>query len=179
MADPVRRSAALTATLVAVPVAVAVALIGLLTYHGEPPAPAPAATSPVTMTAAALSTDAGPVCQTVVAHLPDTVAGHARRPVTAGAEQNAAYGDPPITMACGTGQPTVDPTADVITLSGVCWLAEPGSGRTAWTTVDRAIPVTVTVPGAAEGSAQFVVPFSAAVATADPRRDTAPSGCLA
>jgi Ni,Fe-hydrogenase III small subunit len=57
-------------------------------------------------------------------------------------------------------------------------LAAPGSGSTAWTTVDRAIPVTVTVPGAAEGSAQSVVPFSTAVATADPRRDSAPSGCL-
>jgi hypothetical protein len=45
--------------------------------------------------------------------------------------------------------------------------------------MDRAIPVTVTVPGAAEGSAQSVAPFSPAVATADPRRDTAPSGCLA
>lgn len=180
MADPVRRGAALTATLVAVPMAVAVALIGILTYGGEPPTPTPsqAATTPVTMTAAALTAEAVPICQTVVAHLPDTVAGHARRPVTAGAEQNAAYGDPPITMACGTSQPTIDPTADVITLSGVCWFAAPGSGSTAWTTVDRAVPVTVTVPGAAEGSAQSVAPFSTAVATANPRRNTAPSGCL-
>jgi Protein of unknown function (DUF3515) len=180
MADPVRRSAALTATLVAVPVTVVVALIGFLAYGGEPPAPsAPAATTPVTMAAEALSAEAVPVCQAVVAHLPDTVAGQARRPVTAGAEQNAAYGDPPITLACGTSQPAVDPTADVITLSGVCWLAAPGSASNAWTTVDRAIPVTVTVPGPSEGSAQSVVPFSAAVATADPRLATAPSGCLA
>jgi uncharacterized protein DUF3515 len=179
MADPVRRSAALTATLIAVPVALVVAVGSLLLYGGfsgtPSPSPTPAATTPVTMDAPALAEDAVPVCRTVIAHLPDTVAGQARRPVTAGAEQNAAYGDPPVTLACGTTQPTVDPTADVLTLSGVCWLAAPVSGGTAWTTVDRTIPVTVTVPGPSEGSAQSVVPFSPAVAGGDPRRDTAPS----
>ena len=182
MTDLVRRSAAVTATLVAVPVALAIALISLLSYgaFSDPPAPtptAPAVTTPVTMAAPALAAEAVSICQTVVSHLPDTAAGRTRRPVTAGAEQNAAYGDPPITMACGTSQPTVEPTADVLTISGVCWLAIPGTGGTAWTTVDRAIPVTITVPGAAEGSAQSVAPFSTAVASADPRADTAPSGC--
>lgn len=183
MADQVRRSAAVTASLVAVPLALAVALISLVThgaFSSDPPAaaPTPAATSPVTMAAPALLEPAVPVCRTVVANLPDSAVGLARRPVSAGAEQNAAYGDPPITVACGTSQPTVEPTDDVITLSGVCWLAVPGTGSTAWTTVDRVIPVTVTVPGAAEGSAQSVAPFSAAVATGDPRAPTAPSGCL-
>jgi hypothetical protein len=184
MADRARRRAAVTATLVAVPVALAVALVSLLTYGGfsaDPPAAAPptlAATTPVTMAAPDLPEAAVPVCQTVVSHLPESLAGLARRPVTAGAEQNAAYGDPPITVACGTSQPAVEPTADVITLSGVCWLAAPGTGSTAWTTIDRIVPVTVTVPGAAEGSAQSVVPFSPAVAAADPRTTTAPSGCL-
>jgi hypothetical protein len=179
--DPIRRSAARIATLVAVPVAVAVALISLLWYGGfgrsEPAPPAPAATGPVTMDAPSLAADTAPVCQQVVAHLPDTIGTHARRPVTAGPEQNAAYGDPPITLACGTPMPSVQPTDDVFTLSGVCWHAVPGNNTVAWTTVDRVVPVTVTVPGSSDGSAQSVVPFSPAVSGSNPRRNSVPSGC--
>jgi hypothetical protein len=179
MADPVRRRAALIATLVALPLAVVLALVSLLAYGGfsGEGEPIPAQTGEVTMDAPALRADAVPICQTIVRHLPDNVDDLARRPVSAGPDQNAAYGDPPITLSCGTAQPTVEPTADVITLSGVCWLPVPVSIGTAWTTVDRAVPVTVTVPGRSEGSAQSVVPFSEPVAAADPRID-APSGCV-
>ena len=179
--DPIRRSAARIATLVAVPVAILVALVSLLLYGGfgrhEPAPPAAAATGPVTMDAPALAAEAVPVCQEVVAHLPETIAGKARRPVTAGPEQNAAYGDPPITLACGTPMPTFPPTDDVFMLSGVCWHAVPGNDMTTWTTVDRVVPVTVTVPGPSSGSAQSVVPFSPAVGANDPRPPTVPSGC--
>ncbi len=44
--------------------------------------------------------DAAGVCRRSTAQLPATVVGRHRRPVS-GAEQNAAYGDPPITVACG------------------------------------------------------------------------------
>lgn len=178
--DPVRRSAARTATLVAVPVAIAIVVISLLAYgRSAPPTPpaGPVATGPVDMATRTLTADAVPVCQAVVAHLPNTVAGLARRPVSDGPEQNAAYGDPPITVACGTAQPTFEPTATVYPLSGVCWYAETQPGNTAWTTVDRTIPITVTVPGPSEGSAQSVIPFSAPVAANDPPRDAVPSGC--
>ncbi len=179
--DPTRRSAARIATLVAVPVAIAVALVSLLLYGGfgrnQPPPPAPAATGPVTMDAPLLAPEAVPVCQQVVAHLPETIGGYARRPVTAGPEQNAAYGDPPITLSCGTAMPSFPPTDSVFNLSGVCWHAVPGDNTTAWTTVDRVVAVTVTVPGESSGSAQSVVPFSPAVGGSDPRRETVPSGC--
>jgi hypothetical protein len=178
--DPVRRSAARTATLVAVPVAIAIVVISVLIYGGStpaPPPPGPAATGPVEMAGRTLTADAMPVCQAVVSHLPDTIAGRARRPVSAGSEQNAAFGDPPITLACGTTQPTFEPTATVYPLSGVCWYAETRPDRSTWTTVDRTIPVTITVPGPPEGSAQSVIPFSATVAANDPPRDAVPSGC--
>jgi Protein of unknown function (DUF3515) len=178
--DPVTRGAARTATFIAVPVALLVVVVSVILYGSSSPEPAPtgpAASGPVEMSAPVLAADAAPVCQSVVSRLPDTVSGRTRRPVSAGAEQNAAYGEPPITLACGTAQPTVPPTADVFPLSGVCWYAEPGTGGTHWTTVDRTVPVTVWVPGAAEGSAQSVVGFSAAVAAGDPPRDAVPSGC--
>ena len=179
--DPSRRSAARIATFAAVPVALAVLLISALTYGGfgteAPPAPDPTATGPVPMAAPALPPEFVPVCQQIMANLPETAAGRARRPVTRGPEQNAAYGDPPITLACGTVQPTFPPTDEVFTLSGVCWHATPGTTTTAWTTVDRAVPVTVSVPGASDGSAQSVVPFSEAIGSNDPRLPTVPSGC--
>jgi hypothetical protein len=177
--DPVTRRAARTATFIAVPVALLVVGISILMYGSspEPQPPNPSASGPVAMSAPVLAAEVVPVCQTVVAHLPDSVSGLARRAVSDGPEQNAAYGEPPLTLACGTTQPTVPATADVFPLSGVCWYAEPGTGGTHWTTVDRAVPVTVWVPGAAEGSAQSVVGFSAAVAAGDPPRDAVPSGC--
>jgi len=178
--DPVRRSAARTATLIAVPVALAVLAISLWAFgafRANPPAPGPQATSAVAMPARPLATDVAAVCRTVVAALPDTVREARRRPVTAGAEQNAAYGDPPITVACGGPRPSIPPTATVFPLSGVCWYAQVGAAGTEWTTVDRVVPVTLTVPGTMDGSAQSVIPFSAPVAAGDPRLTTVPPGC--
>jgi hypothetical protein len=171
--DPVRRSAARTATLVAVPVALAVGL-ALLWSFGAFSRPG---TGPVEMAAPALAEEATLVCRAVIADLPDTVTGDPRRPVTAGAEQNAAYGDPPLTLACGTGETTFPPTDLVYPLSGVCWHATTAAESTVWTTVDRQVPVTVTVPGPQEGAAQKVIAFSEAVRSADPAVATVPTGC--
>jgi hypothetical protein len=182
--DPVRRSAARTATLVAVPVAVAVLLISAFAFNGfGTPAPAPVATGPVTMTARELPPEVAAVCRAVIADLPADAAGRARRSVTAGAEQNAAYGDPPITLECGTPYPTVEPTADVFNLvppdadGGVCWYPVDGDNATIWTTVDRQVAVTVTVPGPRDAAAQAVTPFLVPIGANVPVRDTFPSGC--
>src|SRR6266404_870114 len=99
--DPVRRTAARTATFIAVPVTLAVAGLSLWAYGGfgsaaNGPTTPPPATSAVTMPATALTEDVATACRAVVAKLPDNIRDLHRRPVTAGAEQNAAYGDPPI-----------------------------------------------------------------------------------
>jgi len=186
MSDPIRRGAARTATLVAVPLAAIVLLLSALAFGGfGGDAPTPAATGPVTMTVRSLPAEAATACKLLVGKLPATVAGRAQRPVTAGTEQNAAYGDPPLTLECGTGLPTVGLTDEVVNLAapgadtGVCWHPIDGDNRTVWTTVDRQVPVTVTVPGPRDGSAQSVVPFSAAIGTSLlPRAaDDIPTGC--
>jgi hypothetical protein len=174
--DPIRRRAATIATLVAVPVALAVLLISVFVFGGAP-SPDPVPTSPVTVAQRELSPEVTGLCQAVIADLPDTAAGQARRPVTAGSEQNAAYGDPPIILECGTTLPTVGDTDLVYPLSGVCWYSVTEADRSVWTTVDRTVPVTVTVPGPADGAAQFVIPFSEAIAANLPLRDTIPTGC--
>jgi hypothetical protein len=188
MTDPdiraLQRSAARTATVVAIPIAVAIGAFSLWrfgAFDGPAPAtsatPAAQATAPVAMNERTLSEDDAAVCRTVIAHLPDTVRAAARRPVTAGAEQNAAYGEPALTVACGAQPAAVAPTTDVYPLSGVCFVAVADSAATVWTTVDRVVPVAVTVPGASDGSGQSVIPFAPAIAAGDPRQATAPTGC--
>lgn len=185
--DPVRRQAARTATLVAVPVALGVLLVSALAYGGfGTDEPAPAATGPVTMAARELPDETTAACQRLIADLPETAGGRARRPVTAGAEQNAAYGDPAMMLECGTALPAVGLTDEVFNLAppaspggGVCWHPTAGDNATIWTTVDRQVPVTVTVPGAREGSAQSLLAFVEAIGTDLPLRDPAeiPTGC--
>jgi hypothetical protein len=168
-------------------VALGVLLVSALVYDGfGTDEPAPAATGPVTTAARDLPDETAAACQGLIADLPGTVAGRARRPVTAGAEQNAAYGDPAITLECGTTQPAVGLIEEVFNLAppagtggGVCWYPTAGDNATIWTTVDRRVPVTVTVPGAREGSAQSLVAFVEAIGSNLSLRDPAeiPTGC--
>jgi len=131
----------------------------------------------VAVAAPALPAASAAVCRAVVAKLPEAVRDARRRPVIAGAEQNAAYGDPPLTLACGAPAQPYAGTDEVWTLSDVCWLARPEAGRTVWTTLDRRVPVAVTVPGPKDGSAQWVIAFSDAVGTADPPIAQPPRRC--
>ena len=188
MTDPdlraLRLGAARTASLIAIPIALAIGALSLWrfgAFDGATPRASSTAqaqaTGPVTMAAPSLADDVAAVCRTVIAHLPDTVHDANRRPVSAGDEQNAAYGEPALTVACGAPPASVEPTADVFPLGGACFVAAPGSGGAVWTTVDRQVPVVVTVPGDADGSAQSVIVVAPAIATYDPPAANKPSGC--
>ncbi|MGH3663119.1 MAG: DUF3515 family protein, partial [Micromonosporaceae bacterium] len=146
---PTRRSdtrrAAFLATLLAVPAAL---LAGLLTLWlgagGGPadqptptPSAAPSATASVSAAARDLAKSDAATCRGLLARLPDTLRGLRQRPVSAGAEQNAAYGQPPIVLRCGVAQPDVAPTATVYSLSTVCWVPTKTKRATVWTTLDR------------------------------------------
>jgi hypothetical protein len=189
LTDPVTRSAARIAALVAVPLAV-LAGVGAFALLGNPPedgsgAPAapgpgrtgPAATGPVEMAAPELADRAGVVCRALLARLPADLDGLAQRPVTAGPEQNAAFGDPPVTVACGAPAAQVPPTGEVYSLSGVCWFAAERPDATVWTTVDREVPVRVTVPAGYPGPGQRVVPVSTTVAWTIRSAGDIPAGC--
>lgn len=189
MTDPVARSAARLAALIAVPVALlaGIGVFALLNNDpggssGADPSPspsptAPAATGPVQMPARELTERQQVVCRALLSQLPADLDGPAQRPVTAGPEQNAAYGDPPITVACGVPPVEVPPTAFLPGLSGVCWYAEEGPDATVWTTLDREVPVRVTVPAAYDAPAQQVVPISDTVLETVRSVPDAPSGC--
>ncbi len=184
MPDPVSRGAARTATLVAVPVA---ALVGVLVFWslggmrdggsktGTKPGPAPSGT--VSAAAPHLSDRAATVCRAFIAQLPGKIRDRHRRPVSAGAEQNAAYGQPALRVGCGVARPSFPPTATVYPLSGVCFYASKVAGHSVWTTLDREVPVAITVPNSYSGPGQWAAEFSDTIAGAVPSAEHVPSGC--
>ncbi|HET8683088.1 MAG TPA: DUF3515 family protein [Micromonosporaceae bacterium] len=194
MADPTFRSARRVATLIAVPVAVltAVAVFALLGGFDRPPAASdqpsasreaiavrPMATFPVAVGAPPLAAGQAAVCRALLSRLPDTLGTGPRRPVTAGLEQNAAYGgDPPVVLACGFGPVAPLAPQDVVyQLSRVCWQVVELPAETVWTTVDREVPVTVTVPRAYDEPGQVVIELVPAVLAAVRPAPTVPTGC--
>jgi len=185
VADEITKSAARLATIITVPVVLLVGallfvLVGGANGSGDPaasPSPRPQATGPVTMAAPQLTPRQAIVCRALLSQLPDKIRDRAQRPVTAGPEQNAAYGDPAITLACGTKVPSFPPTDTVYPLDGVCWYAAKGPTGSVWTTLGREVPVTVTVPASYDQPGQWVIEFSTPVAAAVPSTGQLPYGC--
>ncbi|HYN95088.1 MAG TPA: DUF3515 family protein [Pilimelia sp.] len=184
MADRAARSAARLATAVAAPIALLAGLgafVALNATSDEPPESAPPgrpqASSPVTVSAPPLDERAAAGCRALVSKLPAALRDRARRPVTAGAERSAAYGDPPITVACGVPAATYPPTDQLLVLDGVCWHTATTPAESVWTTVDRRLPVRVTVPAQYPGPAQWTIEFSGPVLSTLPSLADPPGGC--
>jgi Protein of unknown function (DUF3515) len=183
VADQATRGAARTAALIAVPTAL---VAGLLAYWGlnrssatpGPTLPSVQATGPVAMAAPPLSDDTAVACRALLSQLPDALRDRPRRPVTAGAEQNAAFGDPAITLACGAGpRPSIAPTADLLVLNNVCWYETDDKDGTTWYPVDRVVPIAVHLPAAYQPAAQWAIEFSNPVAGSIRSITDVPTGC--
>lgn len=179
--DAERRRAARLATAVAVPVALVVGVISFAVLRAR----TSSTDQPVTsQTVSATSTGAVPMavpsltpphatmCLAFIAALPTKLSNLDQRRVSAGPEQNVAFGDPAITAACGTTEPKVAPTDEIYTLSHVCWYETAGAGTTVWTTLDREVPVTVTVPDSYASPGQWVTQFSNALVASVPAVST-------
>jgi hypothetical protein len=198
--DPATRSAAVWATAIAVPIAL---LVGLLVFWqitpDDDPAAAPAATAsapaampstPVQIAAPKLDARTAQVCLAVTSQLPTSVRGMPNRPVSAGPEQNAAYGEPPITVACGITRPAMCERVDggapgcvpldatMFKMNGVCWWGQDNPATDVFTTMDREVAVQVSVPGSYEQTAQWANEFSdAVVKTVKSATAGVPTGC--
>ena len=72
---------------------------------------------------------------------------------------------------------TYEPTDQVWPVSGVCWFAEERSEGTVLTTVDREVPVRVTVPASYEAPLQQVAGFAEPIRESVRTSSEAPSGC--
>jgi len=180
------RRAALLSAAIALPVAVVVFLVAYNVLSGGNATSAPSrsaspsvgSTAPVAVPVASLSPAHAQMCLAFIAALGENGQLHGlyERHVTAGPEQNAAFGDPPITVQCGAAPAKVAATDDVYTLSGVCWYESAAPGGTVWTTVDRVVPVAVTVPNHYDPPGQWANLFSAHLVSAMPSV-TAPYNC--
>ncbi|GAB3971880.1 DUF3515 family protein [Plantactinospora veratri] len=183
--DRTTRQAALWATVVALPLTALVAVLVFGQLSPDPvakPAPtptsaAPQATTPVQMAAPVLAERPATVCRALLSRLPATLRSLGQRPVTAGPEQNAAYGDPAITLACGVAAPAVPDVPDLWMVNNVCWLTEHRDGGLVLTTVDREVPVRLSVPAGQEQTVQWAAPVSESLVASVPSLPQIPSGC--
>ena len=180
------RSAALIATAVALPVALLVGFLAFANFPRDTPAAAPEpsptslrpqSTAPVEMAAPALAERPAIVCRALLSQLPASIRDLSQRPVTAGPEQNAAYGDPALTVACGGAEPEVQPTDHVYLVNSVCWHGVEQADATVLTTVDRETAITVRVPHFYGEALQWVSPVSATIVESVPSAGPVPSGC--
>jgi hypothetical protein len=159
-----RRSAALTATLIALPVALLVWLAMFWSSGGfggdeaKPKAtPSAEATGvvPVELSGTA-DEQTETYCRALLAKLPKQLGSHPSRPVspTTAAERAAAWGDPPIVLRCGVGAPaTTKGVGQVLTFNGVSWLYKDGSNGTLIVqAIGRKVAVELDVPPAYAGS---------------------------
>jgi hypothetical protein len=169
-------SPARIATFAALPVAL---LAGVLAFWGlggvAESSKKPKSLAAVPAAAAPLDHDTAAICRALVARLPDDVGGLPRRSVTAGPEQNAAFGDPAILLSCGTAKPTIPQDAQLLGLSDVCWFAQERGEETLWQTVDRQVPLQVVVPKTADGA--WLVNLSAPIVATVPATDPGPVHC--
>ena len=189
--DRTKRQAALLATAVAVPLTVVVAVLAFVMLRPDDNGATPSATAaasatatpgarstaPVPVDAPSLAARPATVCRALVSQLPDKVRDRAQRPVQAGAEQNAAYGDPPITVACGVPAPTYPPTDGLWVVDGVCWHGVSGPDGWVLSTVDREVPVQITVPASDPQPMQWAMPLASSIIDSVPSVKTLPAGC--
>ena len=194
--DRTKRIAAAWATAVAVPVTLIVGAVAFFTIRPDnsvetEKSAGPVPSTPVVMEAPALDERTAQVCLAVTSQLPAAIRDLPGRPVSQGPEQNAAYGEPPITVSCGVPQPVMctvpaDPTpgcvaldTELLIMNNVCWYAAPGTGAATVTTMDREVAVRVTVPASYENPAQWANEFSDTVVKTVKSKapGTMPSGC--
>jgi hypothetical protein len=181
--DQVTRSAARLALLIALPAALVAGLLmfwGLGGFGRSRGTPATNSTAPVAMPGRSLAATDATMGLAFVAHLPASVRGLAQRPVTAGQEQNAAYGEPPIKVGCGWPAPSAAADSPLWTLSGTCWYADQSRPDvTTWTTLDRLVPVQVTLPNRYEGQGDWVQEFIPTIRAWVPAKSPLPKECRA
>jgi hypothetical protein len=167
--------AALLAAAIALPIALVAGLISFnLLSRGATPAtaastpPSPGSTAPVSVPVAHLAPADAQACLSFIAELGDPWHGLRERHVTAAPEQNAAFGDPAITVQCGAPAAHVAATDEIFGLSGVCWYESSAPGATVWTTLDRKVPVAVTIPNHYDPPGQWANEFSGPLVSAMP-----------
>ncbi|WP_299958274.1 DUF3515 family protein [uncultured Modestobacter sp.] len=99
-------------------------------------------------------------CPVLMAQLPLEVAGETSRLVDSDSLFAYAWGDPPAVLVCGVDPPAgfVVGGPQAIEVNGVQWFIDTTDPDVyVWTTVDRNVPVQVTVPSSADSAVPTVL----------------------
>ena len=113
------------------------------------------------------------VCAALIAQLPQRLHDRARQ-ASGPADADATWGPPPITLACGVTGPSTPADAQLWLLNGVCWFSPDAA---VWTTVDRSVPVTVTLTGVTAAAGQWIIDLSSPITATVPLAQNVPAGC--
>lgn len=106
-------------------------------------------------------------CQSLVAATPESVLSSPRRRTTG--TLSTAWGDPPITLACGVPRPAgLTPTSECLEVDGVGWWHQDGVTGQLFTTIGRAAYVQVGVPNSYGNTGDALAELSRTVAAHDP-----------
>ncbi|TQS44260.1 DUF3515 family protein [Cryptosporangium phraense] len=148
-----RSRAAVTATLIALPLALLAGLGWFWLSGGFADDDEPAATGPVTVDLSSDTTvteQTETVCRALLANLPTTLGEHASRPVNpkSAVERAAVWGDPAIVLRCGVGKPatTAGSAGQVLTINGVSWLVTEGNKVTWLRALNLSVAIDVRLP---------------------------------
>jgi hypothetical protein len=174
------RLPAIVATAVAVPIAAVAGVVVFNAIASESDAAdlVQEDLSPVSVQVPELGDEDAVVCLALTATAPETAGGLEARPVEGGdraAESVMAYGDPAVVATCGTAAVEVEDTAAVYKLNGVCWFSDEDGAE--WTTLDRQVPVGVSVPADHEQPVDVLNDLSNVIAEKVPAAADAPTGC--
>ena len=176
-----KRSAALTATLIALPVALA-AWLGLVWWSGgfagdtkANPSPSAIASGPVAVgLPGTVDKRTESLCRALLAQLPKALAGRALgRPVTpaSAVERAAAWGDPAIVLRCGVGAPYVaSGTARVLSINGIDWVETKSGADSVCRVSGRQVAIELDVPEkyATGAGGALLLPLAAPISAAVP-----------
>ena len=137
--------------------AVAVGLLSGCSRGVDVAVPSPAPTGPGAYACAALH-----------GRLPDEVASQTVVASHPNSDLTSAWGNPAITVRCGVAAPSIDPTAQIISVDGVDWYPEKFSNGYRFTTLHRALFVEVNVPGDYSPEADALADISPSVSATIP-----------
>jgi hypothetical protein len=126
-----RRNRTVTAVLLAATTVTLTAGCGSKVVSVTPPTPSP---------------DAAGTCRALVARLPATVGGLARRDTSPESPYTAAWGSPAVTLRCGVPPKPSDSSAAAADVLGVAWRTREVGDLVQWDTDGRAVDVEVRVP---------------------------------
>jgi len=172
--DPVRRRAAVIATLITLPIVVILALvIGSVRDHSaKSPTPtltSGAALSPISVAAPPSNAAAVRPCTSVLAALPVSLNGLQSRPALSTSAFVVAWGQPAVVLRCGVPRPSgLVAGSDAFTtgVDGVFFGVDHAKDATVFTVIDRAVYIEVRVPATYAGGP--LAPIADAVAKALP-----------